>query len=85
MTERKCKGCGYSGDLITFYDEAAEYCTMCEYDNIPTIDGLKAEVERLQESLVEAMTHITSNMIEGADALIKKNEETLAEIARIKA
>jgi len=51
----------------------------------PTIRRLTAEVGRLKEDLIEALTHITGNMIKGAEDLIERNEETLAEIARIKA
>ena len=58
MSERKCKGCGNFGDFITFHDEATEYCNMCEYDNIPTIDGLRAEVERLREANEKLMVEL---------------------------
>ena len=62
LTERKCKGCGNSGDLITFYDDATEYCNMCEYDNIPLINRLKTENAALVEALKGLLRCLISNI-----------------------
>ncbi|KKN12448.1 hypothetical protein LCGC14_1016150 [marine sediment metagenome] len=48
MTERICRGCDLPATDLTIIEDDSEYCTLCEWDNVPYIDGLKAEIARLQ-------------------------------------
>ena len=47
MFERKCKGCDSPSSDHVIIEKNSEYCTLCEWDGKPYIDGLQADNARL--------------------------------------